>query len=281
MVMWMLIAVPVILVFGGLGLLVKSPKNLILGKVLFEFKEYERGVIYRFGKYHRVAEPGWRFLIPVIETFVKYDLRTETIDIPPQEVITKDAVKLRIDAIIYLRVDDPVKAELYVEEDYRKAVEEHVKGRIRNLVGSMSLDELYGRIDEINNQLREDVQKLAIEWGVMIVNVELISVTPPQEMVEAMQAEEIAERYKRAELQKAETTKIKISAIEAAAGQLTAPTLNYLYIKALKDIADGRSTKIVFPMELTKAVERIAGGLGGKDKTDIASAAEKLLEKIK
>jgi len=215
------------------------------------------------------------------ETFVKYDLRTETIDIPPQEVITKDAVKLRIDAIIYLRVDDPVKAELYVEEDYRKAVEEHVKGRIRNLVGSMSLEELYGKIDEINNQLREDVQKLAIEWGVMIVNVELISVTPPQEMVDAMQAEEIAERYKRAEMQKAETTKIKINAIEEAAGQLTAPTLNYLYIKALKDIADGRSTKIVFPMELTKAVERIAGGLGGKDKTDIASAAEKLLEKIK
>jgi len=281
MVMWMLIAVPIILVFGGLGLLIKSPKNLILGKVLFEFKEYERGVIYRFGKYHRVADPGWRFLIPIIETFVKYDLRTETIDIPPQEVITKDAVKLRIDAIIYLRVDDPVKAELYVEEDYRKAVEEHVKGRIRNLVGSMSLEELYGKIDEINNQLREDVQKLAIEWGVMIVNVELISVTPPQEMVDAMQAEEIAERYKRAEMQKAETTKIKINAIEEAAGQLTAPTLNYLYIKALKDIADGRSTKIVFPMELTKAVERIAGGLGGKDKTDIASAAEKLLEKIK
>jgi|TARA_Y100000310_G_scaffold341873_1_gene442668 regulator of protease activity HflC (stomatin/prohibitin superfamily) len=280
MVMWMLIAIPVILVFGGLGLIVKSPKNLILGKIMFEFKEYERGVVYRFGKYHRVAEPGWRFVIPMIETFVKYDLRTETIDIPPQTVITKDAVKLNIDAIIYLRVDDPVKAELYVEEDYRKAIEEHVKGRIRNLVGSMEIDELYGKIDHVNNQLREDVQKLAIEWGVMIVNVELISVTPPQKMVDAMQAEEIAERYKRAELQEAETTKIRIGAIEAAAGQLTTPTLNYLYIKALKDVADGRSTKIVFPMELTKAVEKLAGGIGG-NKQDLASAAEKLLEKIK
>ena len=281
MVMWMLVAIPVILVFGGLGLIVKSPKNLILGKIMFEFKEYERGVVYRFGKYHRVAEPGWRFVIPVIETFVKYDLRTETIDIPPQEVITKDAVKLKIDAIIYLRVDDPVKAELYVEEDYRKAIEEHVKGRIRNLVGSMELDELYGKIDTVNKQLREDVQKLAIEWGVMIVNVELISVAPPQQMVDAMQAEEIAERYKRAEMQTAETTKIRIGAIEEAAGKLSTPALNYLYIKALKDMADGRATKIVFPMELTKAVEKLAGGLGGKDKSDLASTAEKLLERIK
>jgi len=281
MVMWMLIAIPVIIVFAGLGLIVKSPKNLIIGKVLFEFREYERGVVYRFGKYHRVAEPGWRFVIPIIETFVKYDLRTETIDIPPQSVITKDAVKLNIDAIIYLRVDDPVKAELYVEEDYRKAVEEHVKGRIRNLVGGMELEELYGKIDHVNNQLREDVQKLAIEWGVMIVNVELISVTPPDEIVNAMQAEEIAERYKRAEIQQAETTKIRIGAIEDAAGKLSASTLNYLYIKALKDIADGRSTKIVFPMELTSIVEKLGKGLGGGEKKDLAEVAEKLLEKIK
>jgi regulator of protease activity HflC (stomatin/prohibitin superfamily) len=281
MVMWMLIAIPIILVFGGMGLIVKSPKNLILGKIMFEFKEYERGVVYRFGKYHRVAEPGWRFVIPIVETFVKYDLRTETVDIPPQTVITKDAVKLNIDAIIYLRVDDPVKAELYVEEDYRKAIEEHVKGRIRNLVGSMEIDELYGKIDHVNNQLREDVQKLAIEWGVMIVNVELISVTPPQQMVDAMQAEEIAERYKKAEMQEAETTKIRIGAIEDAAGKLSTSTLNYLYIKALKDMADGRATKIVFPMELTKVVEKLAGGLSGGNKENLASAAEKLLEKIK
>jgi len=281
MVIWLLIAIPVILVFAGLGLAIKSPTNILLGKFLFEFKEYERGVIYRFGKYHRVAEPGWRFLIPMIETFVKYDLRTETIDIPPQEVITKDAVKLNIDAIIYLRVDDPVKAELYVEEDYRKAIEEHVKGRIRNLVGSMALEELYAKIDQVNNQLREDVQRLAIEWGVMIVNVELISVTPPPLMVEAMQAEEIAERYKRAELQQAETTKIRINAIEEAAGKLSTSTLNYLYIRALKDIADGKSTKIVFPMELTGMVEKLGRGLGGNDKSDLVGAAEKLLAKIK
>ena len=281
MVLWMLIAIPVILVFAGLGLIVKSPKNLILGKVLFEFKEYERGVIYRFGKYHRIAEPGWRFVIPIIENFVKYDLRTETIDIPPQEVITKDAVKLKIDAIIYLRVDDPVKAELYVEEDYRKAIEEHVKGRIRNLVGSMNIDELYAKIDHVNNQLREDVQKLAIEWGVMIVNVELISVAPPKEMIEAMQAEEIAERYKRAEMQQAETTKIKIGAIEDAAGKLTQPTLTYMYLRALKDIADGRATKILYPMELTSAVEKLAASMGDSKKGEIAETAAKLLEKIK
>jgi len=280
MVMWMLIAIPVILVFGSLGMLMKSPKNLILGKLLFEFKEYERGVVFRFGKFHRVAEPGWRFLIPAIETFVKYDLRTEAIDIPPQVVITKDAVEIKIDAVIYLRIEDPVKAELYVEEDYRKAVEELVKGRIRNVAAGLELQDLYGNIEDINKDLSRAVQELAKEWGILVINIELISFTPSPEVVKAMQAQEIAERYKQAAKEEAEATKIRIDALEAGAGKLSEPTLNYLYLKALKDLADGRASKIIFPLEFTKLAERIGAGSKGAE-GNLEQLAEKVLEKIK
>ena len=273
MVVWMLVAIPVILVFAGLGMAIKSPRNLILGKILFEFKEYERGVVDRFGKYHRLVGPGWGFIIPIIETFVLYDLRTETIDIPPQEVITKDAVKLIIDAVIYMRVEDPVKAELYVEEDYRRAVEEYTKGRIRNVIGGVELGGLYAKIAEINETLREDIQTIAGQWGVMVTDVELIDVSPPPEMIEAMQAQEIAQRYKEAAKEEAQTTQIRIEAIQNAAGKLNGPALTYLYIKALKDVADGRSSKIIFPLEFSRLAENISGKIGKE-------GVEALIEKV-
>ncbi|MFH1425011.1 MAG: SPFH domain-containing protein [archaeon] len=277
---WMLAAVPVILILGGLGLAAKSPKGIIIGKLIFEFREYERGVVFRFGKFHRVVGPGWVFVIPTIEKFVLYDLRTETIDIPPQEVITKDAVKLLIDAVIFMRVEDPVKAELYVEEDYRKAVEEYTKGRIRNVIGSVELGELYAKIGEINETLKKDVQNIAERWGVMITDIELIDVTPPPEVVEAMQAQEIAERYKAAAAEEAKTTQIRIGAIQEAAGKLTAPALTYLYLNALKDIANGQASKLIFPLEFSKLAEGISKGIGGKA-TDLEALAEKVLVNVK
>ncbi|HIK00407.1 TPA: SPFH domain-containing protein [archaeon] len=277
MVLFLVVAIPVILIFAGLGLLIKNPRHWVLGKIIFEFKQYERGVVFRFGKYHRLVGPGWVFIIPIIETFAKYDLRVETIDVAPQEVITKDAVKLTIDAVIYLKVEDAVKAELVVEEDYRKAVEEHVKSRIRNVVGNLELQDLYARITEINKQLKDETQKLTAEWGVDIITIELQRVTPPEDVVEAMKAEEVALLYKNAAVQEAESTKIRIRALEEAAGGLSNSTIAYLYLKALKDVADGKATKIIFPMELTRVAEKLASGLGGNMPKE---RLEQLLESV-
>ncbi len=263
MVLFLVVAIPVILILGGLGLIIKNPRHLIIGKLVFEFMEFERGVVFRFGKYHRMVGPGWVFVLPLVETFAKYDLRTETIDVAPQEVITKDAVKLVIDAIIYLKVTDPVKAELNVEEDYRNAVEEHVKGRVRNVVGNLEIQDLYAKIADINAQLKKETQELTKEWGVQIISIELQRISPPDDVVDAMKAEEVALLYKNAAVQEAEATKIRIRALEDAAGGLSNSTLSYLYIKALKDVADGKSTKIIFPMELTRVAESLAQGLGG------------------
>ena len=254
-----------------LGLLLKNPRHWIIGKIIFEFKEYERAIVYRFGKFHRVAGPGWVFIYPIIETFVKYDKRIESIDVPPQEVITKDGVKLNIDSIFYIKVTDPAKTELEVEEDYKKALQEYVMGRIRNLVGSMELQDLYENIESINAKLKESVQMLAKSWGVEVLDVELQQITPPEEVARALEAEEVALLYKNAAVQEAEATKIRIRALEEAAGGLSQSTLSYLYLKALKDVAEGKSTKIIFPMELTKAAENIGKGLGAaanKDKIE-------------
>ena len=277
MVAFILLAIPAIIIFAGVGMLLKNPRDWLLGKIIFEFKQYERAVVFRFGKYHRVAGPGWVFIIPIIESFAKYDLRVEAADIAPQEVITKDAVKLLIDAVIYMKVDDPVKAELVIEEDYRKAVEEHVKGRIRNIAGNLELQELYAKISEINQRLKTEVQELTREWGVEIVDAELQAIRPPEDVVAAMKAEEVALLYKNASIQEAEATKIRIRALEEAAGGLSQSTLNYLYLKSLKDIADGRSTKIVFPMEFTKIAENLAKGIGGGiNKEDLNKVLEVL-----
>ncbi len=271
MVLFVVFAIPVILLFAGIGLLLKNPRHWIIGRILFEFKEYQRGVVYRFGKLHRTAGPGWVFIWPIAETFTKYDLRVESIDVPPQEVITKDGVKMNIDSVFYIRVSDPVKTELEVEEDYKRALEEYVRGRIRNLVGSLELQELYEKIEEINKRLKADVQELAGKWGLEIVDVELQQVTPPEEVVNAMKAEEVALLYKNAAVQEAEATKVRIRALEEAAGGLSQSTISYLYLKALKDVAEGKSTKIIFPMELTRVAEGLSKGLAsgaGRDKLD-------------
>lgn len=277
---WLLFAIPVILVFGGLGLAIKSPKNIIFDNILFEFKQYEKGVVYRFGKYHRTVDAGWHVMVPVLDKFVKYDQRTEAMDIPPQEVITQDAVKLFIDAVVYMKVVDPVKAELQVEEDYRKAVEEYVKGRIRNVVGGLELKELYAKIADINQEIKEQVSKITMDWGVAIIDTELVNVVPPQEVVDAMQAQEIAERYKEAAKEEAQATKIRIDALQDAAGKLTEPTLNYLYLKSLKDIADGQASKIIFPLEFSKLAEGVGKGFGGNGSGQLEELAGKVLQKI-
>lgn len=280
MVLFLVLAIPAIILFGGLGLILKNPRNWILGKIIFEFKEYERGVVFRFGKYHRLVGPGWVVIWPIIESFVSYDLRVESFDVAPQEVITKDAVKLVIDAVYYLRVTDPVKAELVIEEDYQKAVEEHVKGRIRNIVGNLELQDLYAKIKEIDEQLKDDVEKLTKEWGIEIISVELQRISPPEEIVKAMAAEEIALLYKNAAVQEAEATKIRIRAIEEAAGSMSQSTLAYLYLKALKSVADGKSTKIIFPMELTKIAENLSKGIGNISGGVNKEKLEQMLETV-
>jgi regulator of protease activity HflC (stomatin/prohibitin superfamily) len=174
-------------------------------------------------------------------------------------VITKDGVDLKVNAVIYLRVVDPKKAELYVEQDYRYAVEEYVKGRIRNIIGSMDLQMVYGDITKINERLKEEARRISQGWGVEVEDVELQNVEPSPDVAAALKARQIAEMQRRASEEQAAATKIRIDAIKDATKDLDEQTLAFLYIKSLEQIAKGPANKIIFPLEFSKLAQRLAG----------------------
>ncbi|MDN5358702.1 MAG: hypothetical protein PWP76_545 [Candidatus Diapherotrites archaeon] len=230
--------------------------------VLLQLQEYERAVVFRFGHFVGVRGPGWTIIIPFIENYVKVDLRTETLDVAPQKVITKDNIEVQIDAVVYLKVSDPAKAVLNVQ-DYKSAAILYVESTIREIAGRMTAEEIISNVDKINSQLRTDLQRMAEGWGVKVVSVELKRVSLPEELMEAMHQRREAEQRKYAAVQEAEAEKVKIEAVKQAAGELNEKALAYYYLKALEQIASGKATKIVLPLEVSTLAQSISSALGG------------------
>ncbi len=245
-----------------LGLLyVKMPPFVI------EIKDYERAVVFRMGKFLAIYEPGWRVLIPFVDEAVVVDLRVQTVDVPKQKVVTKDEIELTIDAIIYLKVVDVKKAVLEVR-DYKEAAVSATYAHLRDIIGKMTLSEVISNIDKINTLVSKGLMDLAEKWGVSVEKVEIKEVKLPEEVMSAMHKKKAAEEYKKAAEQEALANAIKIDAVREAAGKLNEPALQYLYLEALKKVAEGKSSKILFPVELSKMAERIAG-ITGKDYREI------------
>lgn len=230
--------------------------------VLLQLQEYERAVVFSFGHFVGVRGPGWTIIIPFIENYVKVDLRTETLDVAPQKVITKDNIEVQIDAVVYLKVSDPAKAVLNVQ-DYKSAAILYVESAIREIAGRMTAEEIISNVDKINSQLRTDLQRMAEDWGVKIVSVELKRVSLPEELMEAMHQRREAEQRKYAAVQEAEAERVKIEAVKQAAGELNEKALAYYYLKALEQIASGKATKIVLPLEVSTLAQSISSALGG------------------
>ncbi len=227
-----------------------------------QLQEYERAIVFRMGKFKKEAGPGWLLVVPFIESFVKIDLRVKTIDIPAQEVVTNDNIKIKVDAIIYIKVNSATKAVLNVE-DYTEASTSFVRARLRDVMGKMKLSDVISRIGVINDILKKDLQKVVGDWGIHVEEVEVQSVTLPKGVQDAMHNLKESEQQKLAAKEVAEGTKIKIDALQAAAGKLTDPTLHYLYLQSLQKIAEGKSSKLIFPMELSKLAENITTRFGG------------------
>ncbi len=231
-------------------------------KILVELKEYERAVVFRFGRFVGVKGPGWVIVIPFIEKARIVDLRTKTLDVAPQKVITKDKIEITIDAVIYLRVKDPAAAVLNVR-DFERAAVLYVESELREVVGNMSMEEVISNVDKINRKLKEDLQVVAKDWGVEIVSVEIKTITLPEGLMEAMHKRREAEQRKEAVRQQAEAERLRIEAVKAAAEGLSDKALAYYYIRALEQIAAGKSTKIVLPLDLTTLARAISNALGG------------------
>jgi regulator of protease activity HflC (stomatin/prohibitin superfamily) len=219
--------------------------------------EYERAVVLRLGKFHKVKGPGLILLLPIIDKMRKIDLRTVTLDVPPQEVITRDNVSIRVSAVVYFRVVEPEKAFLQVE-DYYYATSQLAQTTLRSVCGQAELDEILAEREKLNVKLQEILDADTEPWGVKVSKVEIKEIDLPEEMKRAMAKQAEAERERRAKIISAEgELQAAQKLLEAAAIMASNPlTLQLRYLQTLTEIAAEKNSTILFPLpiEILKAV---------------------------
>lgn len=229
--------------------------------IILQLTDYERALIYRFGKVNRVGGPGWTFVFPFFEKAVITTLRTQVIDIPPQHIITKDNIRLTIDAILYLSVENTKESvinSIVKVEDYKKASSLYVIAMLRDVLGEFNLTEVISNTENINRRLTDELKTMAKDWGVKISGVEIRDLKVPEEIIESMHKQKAAVQKKLAIYEEAESEKAKIMAINDATNQLSDRTVLYYYIKALEKIGEGQSSKIIFPLEVTNLLNKVS-----------------------
>ncbi len=220
--------------------------------VINEVKEYERLAIFRLGHFHRIAGPGWIIVIPFFESAIKLDLRVQKMDIPPQEVITADEIRVNIDMIVYYKIKNPEKAVLAVK-DFQETVMGYVYAALRDIASNLTLNELYSEIEKVNDIVKVKIEPMTEDWGITVVDVEVQRIRIPEPIQKAMHFRRTAKEEWAAAQYKARAQRTLIEAVAEAASKLDDKALQYLYIKeALPELAKGESTKIVFPMKFPK-----------------------------
>src|SRR3990167_9221826 len=234
------------------------PFLVVIGVVIFilansvrVLNEYERGVIFRLGRAIGAKGPGLIILIPVIDKMVKVDLRTVTMDVPPQEVITRDNVSVKVNAVVYFRALDPMKAVLSVE-NYLYATSQLAQTTLRSVCGQGEMDDLLSEREKINKQLQEILDRQTDPWGVKVSTVEIKGIDLPDEMKRAMAKQAEAEREKRAKLLHAEGEFNAAQKILDAANLVSQnPTaLQLRYLQTLTEIATEKNSTIIFPLPI-------------------------------
>jgi len=280
----------------------------IMARGVVIIQPYEQGLQIRLGKYVGRMNPGFRWVIPIITVVEKIDLRTQVMDVPSQEVITKDNSPTNVDAIVYTRVVDPEKAFFEVS-NYRMATVALAQTSLRGIIGDMELDEVLYNRDLINTKLRDILDRETDQWGVKVERVEIKEVDPVGAVKQAMTEQTSAERERRAAILRAEGDKRsailraegerqsmilqaegerqskvlraegeRLSKILQAQGEaqglrilslgsrpLDKKTITVLSLDALKQMADGQATKIIFPFEVSSLIKQSARFLGATE----------------
>jgi regulator of protease activity HflC (stomatin/prohibitin superfamily) len=234
------ISMPVIVV--GLFILTSAIKVL---------REYERGVIFRLGKLQGAKGPGVIFLIPLVDKMVRMDLRVVTIDVPKQEIMTKDNVPATVDAVIYFRVVDPNAAVVKVE-NFWKATSLIAQTTLRSVLGQSALDELLSQRDVINQKLQEIIDKQTEPWGIKVTSVETKEVSLPDSMKRAMAKQAEAERERRAKVVNAEGEfQAAEKMVQAAALIAKEPiALQLRYLQTMREMASEHNTTTFLPLPI-------------------------------
>lgn len=222
--------------------------------------QYERGIVLRLGKFHRTMDPGLRLIFPYFDRMIKVDVRTTPMDIPKQEVITKDNVTVNVDAVVYYRVLDPRKAVLETT-NYSYATSTFAQTALRDITGNFELDEILSKRDEISSQIKEIVDKQTDKWGIDIENVKLQNIELPSDMKRAMAKQAEAERERRAAVISAEGEKAAADAV-AKAAELLAKTPGGIQIRTLQTLEKistdpSQKTVILLPNDVASVLKNI------------------------
>lgn len=223
-----------------------------------QISEYERGILFRFGKFRKIMEPGWNIVLPIIESFQKIDIRTKAVDVAEQDAITRDNVSIRINAVLYYKVFDASKAVIAVEH-YQYAVSQLAQTTMRNAVGAVSLDELLSERDKISTEICKVIDEATDPWGIKVENVELKDIKLPEEMQRVIAKVAEAEREKAAVITKSQG-EIEASNNLAEASRIMASAPGALHLRTLStlnDLSSDQSNTIIFavPIEVLRAFE--------------------------
>ncbi len=228
---------------------------VLLGSIK-QINEYERGILFQYGKFKKIMKPGWNIVLPIIQSFRKIDIRTKAVDVPEQDAITKDNVSIRINAVIYYKVFDASKALIAVENFYY-AVSQLAQTTMRNTVGTVSLDELLTEREKISTEICNIIDEATDPWGIKVENVELKDIKLPAEMQRVLARAAEAEREKIAVITKAMGEKEAADNLaEAARIMSSSPgALHLRTLETLNDLSSDQSNTIIFavPIEVLSA----------------------------
>ncbi len=235
----------------------------ILTTMLKVLKEYERGVVFRLGRVIGAKGPGLIILIPLIDRMQKVSLRTVAMDVPPQDVITRDNVSVKVNAVIYFRVMDPVNAIVQVE-DYLYATSQIAQTSLRSILGEAELDDLLTGRDNINQRLQSVIDAQSDPWGIKVASVEVKHVDLPAEMQRAMAKQAEAERERRAKIINAEGEYQAAQKLFEAAEKISAEpvALQLRYLQTLTEVAAENNSTVVFPIPIDM-IKAFAGKVSG------------------
>ncbi len=256
---------------------------IVLLSSIKQINEYERGILFSYGKFNKILNPGWRLVLPIIQSYSKIDIRTKVIDVPEQETITKDNVSVRINAVIYFSVFDAGKALLSVE-NFRYAVSQLAQTTMRNAVGSVTLDELLSSRDKISTEICKIIDEATDPWGIKVENVELKDVALPEEMKRVIAKAAEAEREKQAVITKAEG-EVQASENLAKAARLMATTPGALHLRTLStlnDLSSDQSNTIIFaiPIEVLEAYKSGSTAVGQTQQMVEAMVTKEIVKQV-
>ncbi len=223
---------------------------------LRQVNQYERGVTFLMGRFHKVKQPGWRLVVPVFQSMRKIDTRLKAVDVPDQKAITKDNVQVHVNAVIYYKVADAEKAVLNVE-DYYYAMLQFAQTSMRNAIGEVELDTLLAERAHVSDRIKTVVDTATLDWGIDVTSVELKDIALDQSMERTIAKQAEAERERRAVIINSEGEVAAAENIAKAAGMLSATpgALHIRTLQAINDVSSDQSNTIVFavPVEVLSA----------------------------